>query len=742
MRRFAKAAAIGMATAGIGVLLAVTPLGTALEERFGLSWLFWARGPLPPPRDVAVISLDRESAERFDLSDKIREWPRTIYAQAIDRLAEAGASVIVLDLIFEQEREDDPLQDAELARAIAQARRVVLLEYLDLANRPMLEGGPHPAVVVTTERVIQPVEPLAEVAAGLAPFPLPKTSDRVTQCWLFRPTAGGGPTLPVVALQQHALSTPWLALLRGAGLEPARATLPYLRAAAEDGQLQHLTRSVRHAFQSDPTLAPRLRAALAAAALEPEQRRVVDALITAYAGPDSRYLNFYGPPGHVLTVPIHELLAEEPRAGRADLGGRAVFVGHSELANVQRDGFATVFSRPDGVDLSGVEIAATAFANLLEGRLLEPAGTLERLALLAGFGFAVGMIAATLPALIALPACLVLALAGFGGAVVAFSQAELWLPAAIPVLVQLPIGLLAGITFQYRDAQRARRNLARGIRYYLPERVATGLAEAPLEPAAATELVYGVCMKSDAERFTSFAEGQAPSDVNAALNRYFEVLFATVERQGGIVTDVVGDGMTAVWSRAGSERDLRLRACLAALEIDRAIEDFNRWHGPPGLPTRIGLHAGMVMLGNVGGGGHFAYSVVGDTANTAARIETLNKQLGTRLLATAAVTSGLDELAIRPLGRFVLVGKQEPLAVSEILRHPVEPRDEGLLARFAEALASFEQGRWREAAARFEAILAERPFDGPARFYLAQCRRSASGAPRRPERGVIRLEQK
>jgi adenylate cyclase len=728
-----------MATAGIGGLLALTPFGTVLEERFGLSWLFWARGPLPPPPEVAVISLDREASERFGLPARIREWPRTVYAQAIDRLAEAGASVIVLDLIFEQEREEDPLEDAELVRAIAQARRVVLLEYLDLASRPMLGGGPHPTVVVTTERVIPPLEPLAEAAAGLAPFPLPKTSGRVTQFWLFRPTDDGRPTLPVVALQQHALSTPWLTLLRQAGLHPTQESVPYLRAGAGDG-VQDLTWSIRHAFQNDATLAPRLHGALAAA--DPAKRRVIDALITAYAGPDSRYLNFYGPPGQVLTVPIHELLVAEPAADLADLAGRAVFVGHSELANVQRDGFSTVFSRADGVDLSGVEIAATAFANLLEGRLLEPGGALWRLALLAGFGFAVGVIATTLPALIALPVCLVVALAGFGAAVVAFAEANLWLPVAVPALVQLPVGLIVGITFQYRDAQRARQNLSRGIRYYLPEQVAAGLAEAPLEPAAATEQIYGVCLKSDAERFTSFAESKAPSEVNEALNRYFGTLFATVERQGGIVTDVVGDGMTAVWSLAAPERDLRLRACRAGLEIDRAVEAFNLRHGPPGLPTRIGLHAGMVMLGNVGGGGHFAYSVVGDTANTAARIETLNKQLGTRLLATAAVTCGLEELAIRPLGRFVLVGKQEPLAVCEILGHAGERRDEGLLARFAEALVSFDQGRWREAATRFEAILAERPADGPAKFYLAQCRRAARGAPRRPERGVIRLEQK
>ena len=77
------------------------------------------------------------------------------------------------------------------------------------------------------------------------------------------------------------------------------------------------------------------------------------------------------------------------------------------------------------------------------------------------------------------------------------------------------------------------------------------------------------------------------------------------------------------------------------------------------MPTRIGLNAGDAIVGNVGGSGRFAYSVVGDCVNTASRLETLNKQVGTRIIAASAVIDGLDEIVTRPLGRFQLFGKGE-----------------------------------------------------------------------------------
>src|ERR687892_1640097 len=125
----------GVAAALVGMLVMLSPVGMALEERFGLSWLFWTRGPLSPPADVAVVSLGSDSAERLGLPDKLREWPRRVYAQLIERLVEDDTAVIVFDLRLDEAR--DAADDAALADAIAAAKRVVLFEHLERRNRSL-----------------------------------------------------------------------------------------------------------------------------------------------------------------------------------------------------------------------------------------------------------------------------------------------------------------------------------------------------------------------------------------------------------------------------------------------------------------------------------------------------------------------------------------------------------------------------------------------------------------------------
>jgi adenylate cyclase len=120
--------------------------------------------------------------------------------------------------------------------------------------------------------------------------------------------------------------------------------------------------------------------------------------------------------------------------------------------------------------------------------------------------------------------------------------------------------------------------------------------------------------------------------------------------------------------------------------------------------------------------GHFIYGIVGDIANTASRIEQLNKILGTRLLATEEVVSGLDDILVRPLGEFLLAGKRSAVSVFEILCavEYASMAQLSLCARFPSAIDAFRGERWEEAESRFRQILRDHPDDGPARFYLDQ----------------------
>jgi adenylate cyclase len=169
---------------------------------------------------------------------------------------------------------------------------------------------------------------------------------------------------------------------------------------------------------------------------------------------------------------------------------------------------------------------------------------------------------------------------------------------------------------------------------------------------------------------------------------------------------------------------VRRAACEAALEILASLDRFNDpASGRPALATRFGLHCGDIMIGSVGASHHYEYRAVGDIVNTASRLQSLNKTLGTRLLASADTVEGLGALLTRPLGSFRLAGKATALRVVELrgLRAGASDAELALCERFAHALACHDARQWREASDRFAQILEHSGDDGPSRFYLARC---------------------
>jgi adenylate cyclase len=138
-----------------------------------------------------------------------------------------------------------------------------------------------------------------------------------------------------------------------------------------------------------------------------DARRMITALAALYAGPSNRYLNLYGPPGTIRTIPYHALVGNDGQneaSSSLDLSGKVVFIGYSDLYEPdQPDRFYTVFTGSDGTDLSGVEIMATAFANLLRDDALRQSGPAFSAVLLFGFGCALGAGVYPLPAMLALP---------------------------------------------------------------------------------------------------------------------------------------------------------------------------------------------------------------------------------------------------------------------------------------------------------------------------------------------------
>lgn len=750
-RRWWKGLAVGVVTGLSGGVLALTPLGHDFEKDVGLAWLFNIRGALVPPPEVAVIAINERASAQLGLPPLPRDWPRSIHGRLVDNLVRRGAAVIVFDVDFRRPKSAE--DDHAFVQAVARSGRTVLVETLNGKRAPILDASGRPAGTMWVEELLSPMEPLAKAARGLAPFPVPKVQVNVFQYWAFKPSVDDAPTLPVMALQLYLLDAyeRWLAILEKAQAAAVQELPRDHDALASAADVRKMMRTLRRSFRDDPSLGTRIATILEAErakGLSDADYRAFRALARLYAGTDSRYLNFYGTPGSIPTIPYNAVITgSDPNVNPAalDFTGKVVFVGFSDLYDPgQPDRFYTVFTRSDGVDLSGVEIAATAFGNLLADSSVTPSDTPTTVVTLLLVGLLLGTGIYLMTAWIAVPLAVLVAGVYVAGAQFAFNATGLWMPLAIPVLVQFPMALFTGLLAQYLLERRRQKRYSKAVSYYLPEHVARELTERELDPSALNKIVYGICFATDMSGFTSISQSMDPSRLAGFMNAYFDALAAALKRYHVDVTEFHADTIMCAWTAASPEALDRRQAPLAALAVLDAVQQFKARLDGINLYARVGLEEGQFYLGHTGGGGRLGYSILGDCANTAARLESLNKHLGTHVLASQAVIAHADHILSRSVGRFVLVGKSTPMPVAEVIAEREKASDSQvqLCARFAEALDTFQQLQWMQAAVYFEAILKDHPTDGPSRFYLARCHDYQRLAPQVEDAAAIYMDTK
>ncbi len=734
---FARGLGLGIAIALAGIILSLIPPVAELEKDLGLAWLFGLRGPRPAPSEVAIVSIDNQSATEFGLEGGLNLWPRTLHAQLVDKLKREGARVIAFDVFFRSKR--DPKSDSEFAVELSRAGNVILFAQLN-QHRVQIPNRGTGFKTILMEQLVPPIDLFAASALAYAPFPLPKVPARVNQAWLFKSGSGELPTIPVLAL--HHFAAPTFTELQ---YELDKQVSPRASAAGIAGTdpdpdsetLSSKVRRIRQIVQAHPEFLPNSGSG-----------KFYSALKAFYQGPDSCYIDYYGPPQTIATIPYYQVIRAKESNGYPSSGfdfkGKAVFVGNSEQYQPDlKDDFHTVFSQDSGFDLSGVEIMATVFANLLEGRSIRPIAQIYELSLIALWGLLIGAFFYLTPGFATIAAAILSALLYLTIAARWFETKGVWIPLVNPLLFQLPLALCAALLFRFRATHQKNWRIQKAAGFFLPREVVELLPEWKQEDLVdAGRSVEGVCLASDAESFASFAENIEPRELKSQLNSYYDLLFEPVRDRGGTILDVVGDAMLAFWETKSCPIQSRLQACHAAMEIQtkiRAAGGCNLKFSI--LPTRIGLHAGKMVIGNVGAGDHFEFRAVGDMINTTSRIEGLNKHLGTHILASAQVADLVDGIVTRRTGKFRLKGKENHLEIFELICRSEDCQRDFLDLReiFLDGLDKYEAGRWREAQSVFEAIINQFGNDGPSQFYRRVCDEYSKNGPPQIWDGVYTL---
>ena len=458
---------------------------------------------------------------------------------------------------------------------------------------------------------------------------------------------------------------------------------------------------------------------------------------TSMRATTARLLDFYGPARTIKTVSVYQALDPKRYLPPGFFKDKIVFVGVSMDAAAgpaQKDAFLTPFRSATGSTTFGVEVHATLAANLLERREVKLLNSWLETALLLLLPLIASLAFIVLRPLMGAVAFVFSLVATWALAYAAFVHSNLWVPVVIPSAIQMPVAYGASLIWYYLTTVRDRETIKRAFGLYLSPEMIRRIAEDPDAVNLGGQEIVGTAVFTDIKGFTSIAEGMSAEETAGMLNAYFSDATRHVFDAGGTLIKYIGDAVFAIWGAPIARDDHATQACIAALALARAQDAEGASETPVSrLVTRIGVHTGPMLVGNLGSAQRFDYTAIGDAVNLASRIEGLNKAFGTLALASGEAIAATDgRFVTRSLGRVRVVGRNEPVELHELIATKNDPgrADAAWLAAFAAAREAFSAGRFPEAAAGFRASLAAaKGHDGASTFFVEASQRLAATPP-------------
>lgn len=653
MRKPLIGAGVGLAGALVALALATTSFGVGLENS-SYDWRMRSNArPATARNDIVFVEINDSSIATLEPVFGRWPWPRVVHASLIDYLTRAKARVIAYDVLFLEadSRAAFPVgdrtmtgaeSDAELAASIARAGNVVLLA--DATYEGLQSGAD---------------------AKALVPASLPGRSWSVPG-FATRPALRL--PLPIFARQAAAI---------GHNL--------YLHDEADRGT----ARSFNPFLQIGPHAVPSLGMAAALVDLGIDGANVTRTSTTLKIGASEMplvdgtrvLLNYRGPfqRGSVDTPTrlyrtesaFDVLLSEESAAaGEKPAIDPSVFAGKIVFVGVGAAGLHDVVVTPfeQSASTPGVFLHGALADDVLSSRYLRKASRTSAVALTIAGGVVAGVIALMLPVWWAIAAVLSVSTAFGLWVKYAFAQ-NVWYAAAAP-LGAMAIAMFAGVAWQYFVEGKDKRRITQLFGRYVPKSVFDQLqADPSLARLGGTRREMTVLF-SDIRGFTKASENATPESVVAQLNEYFTAMVRVLHAHNGTLDKFVGDMVMGLFGAPVADPQHAEHAVNCARAMVEELGRLNaRWtaEGRHPMDIGIGINTGEMIAGNIGSETIMSYTVIGDAVNLASRLESLNKDFGTRIIISDATRTRLtrsDDL--RPLGEVTVKGRTHPVSIFEV----------------------------------------------------------------------------
>jgi adenylate cyclase len=651
----------------------------------------WLARPGPHTDHIVLIKLDQGSLDWGREKHALPwPWPQSMYEYLMAFCRRQGARSVVFDVLFTEASALDASEDEALGRAVAATPGFVGAVFFGAGSGSSTQW---PDLVRT-----QPWQKLDL-----------DTRDRLP--WV------GFCTLPLAAFPIPEVATN-AALLANVHANPDddgvyRRVAPFV---AFDGKLVPAlgaAPTLLNAAEGDVTLAH--DHLVLGGRRVPLDRR--GRAILRYRGPIDVYRGYTA--ADVIQSEV-DLQAGEPPV----LAGTNLFQDCHVIFGFTAPGLYDLRTAPvsqKGV-YPGMGIQATLLDNLLTGDFMRESPQPLSLLLILGLGLLGGVATifcrngreTVLAFVLLLPVAPVLSVGAYTQGV--------WLPLVAPELAVV-LALVGAVLVNYATEGRQKRFIRNAFRQYLSAEVIEQLVSDPGRLKLGGEQRTLSIFFSDLQGFTSISESLTPEQLTALLNDYLTAMTDIIQGEGGTVDKYEGDAIIAFWNAPLAQEDHARRAVRAALRCQAALADLRpafRERVGKDLFMRIGLNTGPVVVGNMGSHNRFNYTILGDAANLASRLEGINKQFDSFTLISETTRDAMNgAFPCREISRVAVVGRKTPVRVFEPMTQDVFETRRALFDSYAAALDKFYQGDFGAAAAAFEALASQDPVSAA---YVRKCR--------------------
>ncbi len=667
-----------------------------------------------PPKDsndMVMIGIDDASLKFFGDNGVSWPWPRSFYAHLVDYLTRCGAKVILFDLLFYQPDLDRSESDGEetdraFAQAIATHGRVILGAQLsedllgfetDLASTGLQLTFPGFSLPSDYRSILAPVPLLSQATAGLGIINIAVDPDGIIR------------KVPLIyGLGDHIFPQMAIAGFLASGPDKGR----YL---PEQGYLELGTTQV------------------------PMDR-------------DGYYhIYWYGreslcqwvdcvPFAAAIQSASAEMMDEPPVIEAQRFKDKWVVIGATAA------GLMDLKSTPAAEIAPGMEIWATILLNLLHQDFMRSAPWFWDMLRTLLVAYAAFLLLTRLSGIKAHLLTLGLPLLILADSIYFWCYHHLALSLTLPIL-----GYLASYSYTttmgYVVEGRSRRKISRAMSRYLHPDLVQIIARDPDRVEMGGREIDATVLFSDIYNFTTISEDFTPTELVTHLNHYFSHLSSFVLNHGGMLDKYTGDGIMALFGAPLPRDDHAFLACRAALDH----RDFSRklsGKKPSEISdsfhqgTRIGLHSGKIVAGNIGSERRMDYTAIGDTVNLAARLEGVNKIYKTQIIISEDCYQLVkDHFLCRELDYLRVKGKTQPTRIYELVGEKNKESQTDWIDAYEEALAQYRQGDFESAAGIFTKLINGSTPDSASAVMLERCRYLQDHPPDTWD-GILNLEVK